>query len=149
MQKSYHEYIKLNKNLLIAFTAAITISAITAQLLAGQENYLNSSYTVIVDFVVFYSTFGSLFYLDNRKKYLSESGVGNKRLKKDLIKIISSLGIGEIIYTSVRWFLQYYFLTIQYEPYLASTVAHLTSTAVYLICVNLSVKFTRLYKDDT
>ncbi|TBR21053.1 MAG: hypothetical protein EPO63_09075 [Candidatus Nitrosotenuis sp.] len=147
MQNGYREYIKLNKNLLIAFAAAITISAITAQLLAGQENYLNSSYTVIVDFIVFYSTFGSLFYFDNRKKYLSESGADNPRLKKDLIKIISSLGIGEVIYTTVRWFLQYYFLTIQYEPYLASIVAHLASTVVYLISVNLSVKFTRLFKD--
>lgn len=147
MQNGYREYIKLNKNLLIAFAAAITISAIVAQLLAGQENYLNSSYTVIVDFIVFYSTFGSLFYFDNRKKYLSESSTDNPRLKKDLIKIISSLGIGEVIYTTVRWFLQYYFLTIQYEPYLASIVAHLASTVVYLISVNLSVKFTRLYKD--
>ncbi len=147
MQKSYREYIKLNKNLLLAFAVAITISAITAQLLAGQENYLNSSYTVIVDFIVFYSTFGSLFYFDNRKKYLSKSSMDDGRLKKDLIKIISSLGIGEVIYTTVRWFLQYYFLTIQYEPYMASIVAHLTSTVVYLIAVNLSVKFTRLYKD--
>ncbi|TBR22737.1 MAG: hypothetical protein EPO63_06860 [Candidatus Nitrosotenuis sp.] len=149
MQNGYREYIKLNKNLLIAFAAAITISAIAAQLLAGQENYLNSSYTVIVDFIMFYSTFGSLFYFDNRKKYLSESGTDNPRLKKDLIKIISSLGIGEVIYTTLRWFLQYYFLTIQYEPYLASVVAHLASTVVYLISVNLSVKFTRLYKDGT
>lgn len=148
MQKKYREYIKLNKNLLIAFAAAITISAIVAQLLAGQENYLNSSYTVIVDFIVFYSTFGSLFYFDNRKKYLSESGIDDGRLKKDLIKIISSLGIGEVIYTTLRWFLQYYFLTIQYEPYLASVIAHLASTVIYLISVNLSVKFTRLYKDD-
>lgn len=146
MQKGYREYIKLNKNLLVAFSAAITISAITAQLLAEEQSYLNSSYTVIVDFVVFYSTFGSLFYLDNRKKY--ESGQDG-RLKKDLIKIVSSLGIGEVIYTSVRWFLQYYFLTIKYEPYLASITAHMLSTAVYMISVNLSVKFTRLYKDGT
>lgn len=149
MQKSYHEYVKLNKNLLLAFAAAITISAITAQLLAEQENYLNSSYTVIVDFIVFYSTFGSLFYFDNKKIYLSESDLDNGRLKKDLIKIISSLGIGEVIYTGTRWFLQYYFLTIQYEPYLASIMAHIASTVVYLISVNLSVKFTRLYKDGT
>lgn len=146
MQKGYREYIKLNKNLLIAFSAAITISAITAQLLVDEQSYLNSSYTVIVDFIVFYSTFGSLFYLDNRKKY--ESGQDG-RLKKDLIKIVSSLGIGEVIYTSVRWFLQYYFLTIKYEPYLASITAHILSTAVYMISVNLSVKFTRLYKDGT
>ena len=54
-----------------------------------------------------------LFYLDNRKKYLTESGtINSARLKKDLIKIITSVGSGEIVYVAVRWYLQYYLLTI-------------------------------------
>jgi hypothetical protein len=149
MQRGYREYIILNKNLIVAFCVAITISAVTAQLLAGEASYINSSYTVMVDFAVFYSTFTGMFYLDNRKKYRLEDGTLDKaRLKKDLVKIVSSLGIGEIAYTAVRWYLQYYFLTASYEPYLASIMAHLVSTLVYMIVVNLSVKFTRLYKHD-
>lgn len=149
MQKSYREYIRLNKNLIIGFCVAITVSAVTAQLLAGEESYVNSSYTVVVDFAVFYSTFTGLFYLDNRKKYRLDGGTLDRaRLKKDLVKIVSSLGVGEIAYTAVRWYLQYYFLTVNYEPYLASIVAHLVSTLVYMIVVNLSVKFTRLYRHD-
>jgi hypothetical protein len=150
MQKTYKEYLKLNKNLIISFILAIAISAITAQLLSGQESYINSSYTVIVDFIVFYSSFTTLYYFDNRKKYLLENGKLDKpRLKKDLIKIISSLGVGELVYTAARWYLQFYFLTIQYEPYLASIIAHLISTVLYMIVVNLGVKITRLYKHDT
>lgn len=149
MQKSYREYIRLNKNLIIGFCVAITVSAATAQLLAEEESYINSSYTVVVDFAVFYSTFTGLFYLDNRKKYRLDGGTLDRaRLKKDLVKIVSSLGVGEIAYTAVRWYLQYYFLTVNYEPYLASIIAHLVSTLVYMIVVNLSVKFTRLYKHD-
>lgn len=149
MQKSYREYIRLNKNLIIGFCVAITVSAATAQLLAEEESYINSSYTVAVDFAVFYSTFTGLFYLDNRKKYRLDDGTLDKaRLKKDLVKIVSSLGVGEIAYTAVRWYLQYYFLTVNYEPYLASIIAHLVSTLVYMIVVNLSVKFTRLYRHD-
>jgi hypothetical protein len=150
VQQNYKEYIKLNKNLIISFGIAITVSAITAQLLADQQSYLNSSYTVIVDFVTFYSSFSILFYFDNRKRYRLEGGKLDKpRLKKDLIKIISSLGIGEIVYTTVRWYLQYYFLNIGYEPYVASVIAHVVSTIVYMIVVNLGVKITRLYKHGT
>ncbi|NJK78362.1 MAG: hypothetical protein HC944_06915 [Nanoarchaeota archaeon] len=148
MLKKYSKYFSLNKNILIAFAASITISAIIAQMLSEQEAYLNTSYTLIVDYVVYFSTFGSLYYLDNRKKYLLTSGKTDKeKLKHDLIKIITSLGIGEVIYTIVRWFLQYYFLTINYDAYLASIVSQVISTIIYMIVINLSVKMTRLYKD--
>lgn len=148
MLKKYNKYFSLNKNILIAFAASITISAIVAQILSEQAAYLNTSYTLLVDYVVYFSTFGSLYYLDNRKKYLLESGKTDKaKLKHDLIKIITSLGIGEVIYTIVRWFLQYYFLTINYDAYLASIVSQVISTIIYMIVINLSVKMTRLYKD--
>jgi hypothetical protein len=150
LNESYKEYVRLNKNLLASIVVAVIVSAITAQLLAGQEDYLNSSYTVIVDLVVFYSTFGVLFYIDNRKKYLTESGkVDSARLKKDLIKIITSVGSGEIVYVAVRWYLQYYLLTINYEPYLASVITHLIAAVIYLFIVNLGVNLTRLFKSGT
>jgi hypothetical protein len=142
------EYFKLNKNILIAFAVSITFSAIIAQSLAEQEDYLNTTYTLIFDYVFYFSTFGSLYYWDNRKKYLLKSGKTDKeRLRHDLIKIITSLGIAEIVYTIARWLLQYYFLSIDYDPYLASIVSQVISTIIYMIVVNLSVKMTRLYKD--
>ena len=142
------EYFKLNKNILIAFAVSITFSAIIAQSLAEQEDYLNTTYTLIFDYVFYFTTFGSLYYWDNRKKYLLKSGKTDKeKLRHDLIKIITSLGIAEIVYTIARWLLQYYFLSINYDPYLASIVSQVISTIIYMIVVNLSVKMTRLYKD--
>lgn len=142
------EYFKLNKNILIAFAVSITFSAIIAQSLADQEDYLNTTYTLIVDYVFYFSTFGGLYYLDNRKKYLLKSGKTDKdKLRHDLIKIITSLGIAEVVYTIARWVLQFYFLSIDYDPYLASIVSQVISTVIYMIVVNLSVKLTRLYKD--
>ena len=150
MNPKYKQYLKLNKNVLLAFAASITISAIAAQLLEGQQDYLNTTYTLIVDYVVYFTTFGSLYYYDNRKQYLTESGkVDRDALKKDLIKIISSLGIAEVVYTIARWLLQYYLLTIDYDPYIASLVSQGISTVVYMIVLNLSVKITRLYKDGS
>lgn len=150
MQKRYMEYLKLNKNLFLSIVVAVIFSAVTAQLLAEQEDYLNSSYTLLVDLVVFYSTFGILFYVDNRKKYRTESGkIDSPRLRKDLLKIITSVGSGEIVYIAIRWYLQYYLLTIHYEPYAASIITHLIAAIVYVSIVNLGVNLTRLYKDGT
>ena len=138
----------LNKNIFIAFTASITISAIITQILSEQADYLIATYTLLVDHTIYFSTFSSLYYLDNRKKYLLESGQTDKsKLKHDLIKIITSLGISEIIYSIARWFLQYYFLNLNYDAYLASIISQIISIIIYLIVINLSVKMTRLYKD--
>ena len=143
------QYLKLNKNILIAFAASIVISAIAADFFANQEDYLNSTFTLIVDYAVFFSVFGGLFYIDNRKKYILENGETNKSLlKSDLIKIISSLGIGEVVYTIVRWSLQYYLLLLNYEPYMASIISQLISTVIYMITLNLTVKLTKLFKDN-
>ena len=143
------QYLKLNKNILIAFAASIVISAIAADFFANQADYLNSTFTLIVDYAVFFSVFGGLFYFDNRKKYILENGETDKSLlKSDLIKIISSLGIGEVVYTIVRWSLQYYILLLNYEPYMASIISQLISTVIYMITLNLTVKLTKLFKDN-
>jgi len=150
MKQKYKEYLRLNKNILLAFAASIIISAIAADYFSDQYAYLNTTLTLVVDYVVFFSTFGILFYIDNRRKYRTETGQLKKSLlKSDLVKIITSLGIGEVVYTIVRWVLQYYLLQINYDAYLASIVSQLISTIVYLAVLNLSVKITRLYKDDT
>jgi len=142
------EYLKLNKNILVAFAASIIVSALVAQFLSDQANYLNTTYTTIVDYVIYFSVFSGLFYIGNRKKYRLESGVTDTvKLKHDLKKLVTSLGIAEVIYTIVRWVLQYYFLTISYDPYLASIASQGISTIIYMVVLNLIVKITRLYKD--
>ena len=141
------EYFQLNKNILIAFAVSIIFSALVAQSLEGQEDYLNTTYTLISDYVFYFSTFGGLYYLDNKKKYLLKSGkTDRKKLQHDLIKIIASLGIAEVVYTISRWIFQYYFLSLNYDPFLASVISQSISTIVYMVVVNLSVKMTRLYK---
>jgi hypothetical protein len=143
------EYLKLNKNILIAFTASIVVSAIIAQLLSEQTDYLNATYTTIADYVIYFSVFSFLFYLDNRKKYVLKSGkTDTVKLKHDLKKLITSLGIAEIIYTIVRGLLQYYFLTINYDPYMASIISQSISTIIYMVVLNFTVKITKLYKDE-
>ena len=148
MRQQYKEYLKLNKNILLGYVASVTISAIAAQLFSGQEYYLNTTFTLLVDYSVYLSTFGGLYYVDNRKKYKLKSGeIDWHVLKKDLIKLISSLGVGEIIYMIARWVLQYYLLTEVYEPYLASIISQSISFIPFLIVVNLGIKISGLYRD--
>ncbi|MDE1770728.1 MAG: hypothetical protein KGI28_09310 [Thaumarchaeota archaeon] len=150
MKQQYKEYLKLNKNILLGFLASIVVSAAVAQMFSNQQNYVNATITLAVDYVVYFSTFGGLFYIDNKKKYLLKTGEVDKAgLRKDLIKVIFSLGIGEIVYTVCRWTLQYYLLENSYQAYIASLASQSISTVIYMITVNLSVKFTRLYKDDS
>jgi len=150
MKEQYKEYLKLNKNILLGFLASIVVSAIVAQMFSNQQNYVNATITLGVDYIVYFSTFGTLFYFDNKNKYLLKSGEVDKAgLRRDLIKVISSLGIGEVVYTICRWSLQYYLLTNSYQPYIASLMSQSISTVIYMITVNLSVKFMRLYKDGS
>ena len=143
------DYLKLNKNIIIAILTSIIFSAIIAQILSDQEDYLNSTYTTIADYSIYFSVFGVLYYFDNRKKYRTESGcTDTAKLKQDLIKLVASLGIAEVVYTIARWVLQYYFLTIDYDPYLASIISQSISATIFLIVVNLNVKLVGLYKDE-
>jgi len=149
VKEKYKEYLKLNRNVFIAFAVDIIVSAIVAQLLVEQQDYLNVTFTLLADYATFFSILGFLFYYDNRKKYKLESGKTNWiLLKVDLVKIVSSLGIAEIAYTIVRWLSQYHFLTIDYDPYLASVIGQIIAIAVYMITLNFLVSITKLYKDS-
>ncbi|GFN40885.1 MAG: conserved hypothetical membrane protein [Marine Group I thaumarchaeote] len=148
VKRKYKEYLKLNRNVFIAFVADIIVSATVAQFLADQQHYLNTTFTLIADYATFFSVLGFLLYRDNRKKYKLDSGETNwSLLKTDMVKMISSLGIAEVVYTVVRWLTQYYFLTIEYEPYMASIVGQIISIAVYTATLNISIKISKLYKD--
>ena len=141
------EFLKLNKNILIAFAVSITISAFVAQALEEQEDYLNTTFTLIADYVLFFSTFGILYYFDNRKKYRLESGkIDTVKLQHDLLILLTSLGIAEVVYNIVRWISQYSLLSIDYDPYLASIASQVASLIVYLIAINLSMKMIRSRK---
>ena len=143
------EYLKLNKNLLISFAFSTIVSASVAQILADQENYLNTTYTVIAGYITFFSVFIIAFYIDFKHRYKLSSGQTNYGLlKKELIQLVSSLGIGEIVYLTIRWTTQYYFLDLNFEPYVASLSSEAISIVCYLFVVTFSGKIVGLFKDS-
>lgn len=146
MNENYKQYFKLNRNLFIAFVVDIIVSAYVAQILIEQQHYLNATITLLADHATFLSVLSFLLYLDRRRYYKLDSGQTDwSLLKKDLLKIIVSLGVAEVVYSIVRWIFQYYFLTINYDPYIASIVGQLIAIAVYMIFLNYLVKLTKWY----
>ena len=134
--------LRLNRNLLICCVTSALISAFVAQMLSEEESYLNTTLTILAGYGVFFGFFGFLFYLDNKKRY---QAMRPKLIKKELIKLASSFGIGEIVYLGIRWSLMFYFLEIELEPFAASLVSEAIATLFYLIVVSSVLKVTKVY----
>ncbi len=140
--KLNQQLLQINRNFLICFIISASLSAVVAQLLSGYENYLNTTFTMVIGYIVFFGIFSCLFYLDNKKRYKT---MKSSLIKKELFALVSSFGIGEIVYLSVRWTTLYYFLEIEIEPYLASLISEIISTAIYMVAVTIFLKKTKTF----
>ena len=66
-------------------------------------------------------------------------------IKKELLAMVSSFGVGEVIYLGIRWPTLYYFLEIGIEPYIASLVSEIIATACYMASVTIFLRKTRTF----
>ncbi len=140
--KLNQQLLQINRNFLICFVISASLSALFSQMLSDYESYLNTTLTIIFGYIVYFGIFSSLFYLDNKKRYKNMS---SKLVKKEIISLISSFGIGEIIYLGVRWPSLYYFLEIGIEPYLASLISEVIATGCYMASVTIFLKKTKTF----
>jgi len=136
------QLLQINRNFLICFVISASLSAIASQLLADQENYLNTTITIVIGYVIYFTIFSVLFYWDNIERYRS---MKSNLIKKELLVLISSFGVGEIIYLGIRWPTLYYFLEIGIEPYLASLISEGISTGCYMISVTIFLRKTKTF----
>lgn len=136
------QLVQINRNFLICFIISASVSALTAQLLSDYENHLITTITIIVGYITFFGVFGSLFYLDNKKRY---KRLGSDLVKKELIKLVSSFGIGEVFYLIVRWSSLFYFLEIEFEPFQSSLISEIIATSLYMSVVSVFLKVTKTY----
>ncbi|MDH5463102.1 MAG: hypothetical protein OEY17_04195 [Nitrosopumilus sp.] len=127
---------------MICFAASASLSAITAQLLSDYDNYLTTTITIIIGYIAYFGIFSSLFYWDNIERY---RGMKSHLVKKELFTLISSFGLGEIVYLGIRWPTLYYFLEIEIEPYLASILSEIIATICYIVSVTLFLRKTRTF----
>ncbi len=140
--KLNQQLLQINRNFAICFVISVTLSAIVAQLLSDYENHINTTITIAVGYLVYFVVFSSLYYRDNKNRYRQMKA---NLIKKELIKLVSSFGIGEVGYLVVRWPLFYYFLEIGTEPYLASLVSEIIATACYMAIVSIFLRGTKTF----
>jgi biotin transporter BioY len=127
--KVNQQLLQINRNFIICFIVSASLSAVVAQSLTEFENHLTTTITIITGYAVYFGIFSVLFYLDNKSRYKQ---MNSSLIKKEILSMISSFGIGEIIYLSIRWPSLYYFLEIDIEPYIASLVSEIIATGCYI-----------------
>ena len=140
--KLNQQLLQINRNFVICYIFSTSISAIAAQLLSEQENYLITTLTIVLGYIVFFGIFSFRFYLENKNRYKKMS---SKLIRRELLALISSFGIGEIVYLTIRWPTLYYFLEIDIEPYLASLISEGIATVFYMATVTIFLRKTKTF----
>ena len=128
---------QINRNFIICFIVSASLSAVVAQSLSEYENQLTTTITIGTGYMIYFGIFSFLFYLDNKNRYKQ---MKTSLIRKELFSMISSFGIGEIIYLVIRWPSLYYFLEMDIEPYIASLISEVISTACYMVAVTIFLR---------
>ncbi len=140
--KINQQLLQINRNFLLCFIVSASLSAVAAQLLSDYENYLNTTFTIIFGYIVYFGIFSCLFYWNNKIRYKT---MRSSLIKRELLALISSFGIGEIVYLGTRWPTLFYFLEIGIEPYLASLISEIISTTLYMVTVTVFLRKTKTF----
>ena len=140
--KMNQQLLQINRNFIICFIVSASLSAVVAQSLSEYENHLTTTLTIGIGYVIYFGIFSFLFYVDNKNRYKQ---MKSNLIRKELVSMISSFGIGEIIYLAIRWPSLYYLLEIGIEPYIASLVSEIISTACYMITVTIFLRTTKTF----
>ncbi|MCJ8307331.1 MAG: hypothetical protein HRU07_09810 [Nitrosopumilus sp.] len=140
--KLNQQLLQINRNFLICFIISASLSAVFAQILSNYDSYLNTTFTIIFGYIVYFGIFSSLFYFDNKERYKT---MKPNLIRKELLTLLSSFGVGEIIYLGIRWPTLYYFLEIGIEPYIASLISEVIATACYMISVTIFLRKTKTF----
>jgi hypothetical protein len=145
----YKNYILFNKNIILAGTAALIVGTFFTQLYAQQtkNNFLNSIVTLSVEYSVYIPLFGLFYYLDNKEKYIDQSGKKNyANIKSDIIRLFAIFSVSEIIFSLSKVSLHFQLMQMSFEPYHASMIASFSAWFIFLVIINFGVKIVKLFK---
>lgn len=140
--KMNQQLVQINRNFIVCFIVSASLSAVVAQSLSEYDNQITTTITIGVGYGIYFGIFSVLFYLDNKNRYRQ---MKTSLIKKELFSMISSFGIGEIIYLVIRWPSLYYFLEMGIEPYIASLISEVISTACYMMTVTIFLRKTKTF----
>ena len=146
----YKEAALFNRNLIIAGAGGFFASAYVSQLYAQYDSsdFANSAIALAVEYGVYIPVFATLFYVDNRSKYV-EPATGRRdlrRLRQDIKKLFAAFSVSEVIFSIARVLVQYGLLQAGSQPYEASMASSLVAWGAFFVAINLMVKLVKLFR---
>ena len=147
----YRNYILFNKNIILSGTVAFFVGALSTQLYAQNDsnNLVNSIVTLSIEYGVYIPLFAILFYIDNKQRYIDPltQKKDYSKIKGDVKKMVAAFTISELIYSVAKLSIHYGLLQNNIEPYQASMIGALAAWALFLVAINLGIKFVRLFRN--
>jgi hypothetical protein len=145
--KKYKEAILFNRNLIISGAGGFFVSAYVSQLLAEAGDFANSTIALAVEYAIYIPTFATLFYIDNRKKYVDpDTGKrDSRRVLQDIKKLFAAFSVSEVIFSVTRVLAQYGLLQAGSQPYEASMASSLLAWGVFFVAINSIAKLVKLF----
>ncbi len=148
----YREVILFNKNIIIAAIASIIADAIVVQYAFDSitdNNIIVSILSIITDTGVYLATFAAMFLVDNRNKYV-DTATGKKdsvRFRSDIKKIVTALGVSEVVYIIVKFTSIYMLLQVSIAPpYQVAMLTTLLAWIFYIIAANVMIRWQKLFR---
>jgi hypothetical protein len=147
----YRELILFNRNIIIAAVTSIIADAVVVNYAVQitSNSIVVSLVSMITDSGVYLATFAAMFLIDNKSKYI-DSTTGKKdstRFRRDVKKIITALGVSELVYMVVKFTSIYILLQSNIAPaYQIAVISTLLAWIVYIITANAMVKWQKLFK---
>jgi hypothetical protein len=146
----YRELILFNKNMIFAAVVAIITDAIVVQYAAQSiaNDVLVSIFSIITDTGVYLAAFAGLFYIDNRRRYIDTvTGVrDSNRFKQDAKKIVTTLGVSEVVYMIGKFTTIYLLLQSNIAPpYQVAMLSTLLAGGFSTLTANLMIKAQKLF----
>ena len=146
----YKDIISFNKNIIIAaiITAIADIFIVNYVYVLYPTNYfLISVLSLVADFLIYNVSFILLYFVDNKSRYINSDGSKNyQKIKQDLKKLITIIGLAEISYLVTKFISTYViFELISIDPSLISIITTMLAWIFYIIIANIMASRQKLF----
>lgn len=146
----YKDAVLFNRNLIISGTDGFFASAYVSQLYAQYDSsdLANSALALAVEYGVYIPVFATLFYVDNRSKYVDPATgrCDSRRVRQDIKKLFAAFSVSEVIFAITRVLMHYGLLQAGSQPYEASMASSLVAWGVFFVAINSMAKLVKLFR---
>jgi hypothetical protein len=105
----------------------------------------NTTLSVVVEYGVYIPLLAYLLYRDNSHRYIDVAGINWKAVISDAKKLLATFSAAELVYTAIRGYMHYHFITLGMAPYQAAWLSFIMASIAFYTIINLGAKITRLF----